>query len=76
MSVNLNEFEPRLLKMAKEMFEGKIKTLNLSLQQIECWQPSEVKDDLYREIFQEFDDAILWKIQLENALNELKVLQN
>lgn len=72
MSVELNEFTEDQLQFAIDMFIDKTDDINRSLQRLEDFPDGEVRKDLKAVYDVEFDTALLWKVQLMNALDEVK----
>jgi hypothetical protein len=73
MSVNLNEFTSEQLKFAIDLFTEKQNDFNYSLKLLEeKFEGGEIKSQLHAQIDKELDTAILFRIQFENALNEVK----
>jgi hypothetical protein len=71
MSVNLNEFSSAELQTAIDLFVDRVDYVNRQLQNLEDFSDSEFKEDAKREFNLYFDTLLLWKVQLENALQEV-----
>lgn len=72
MSVNLSDFTEEQLKFAIVIFKESQDDSNRKLQALEHLRPGDVRHDLELSYTTELDVAILFRIQLENALQEVK----
>jgi hypothetical protein len=50
--------------------------INYSLSAIDFWETSEIKTDMEAQLKVDFDNAILWKVQIENAKEINKINSN
>lgn len=72
MSVNLNEFSEDVLQYAIGIFIEAQDDCNRKISLIESWEEGSIKNSIYNELSFKLDSAILFRVQLENALKEVQ----
>jgi hypothetical protein len=72
MSVSLNDFSREELEFAINVMTDVIDDLNRKIQQLSDFEDSELKTGLMYDMDKDFETALLWRVQLSNALDEVK----
>lgn len=73
-NTKINEFELDEIELLLSAVNEKIDLLNGSIQRIQSWEESEIRNDLEEGFNKDLGVFILWKVQLENAkidINEM-----
>jgi hypothetical protein len=71
-NTKLNEFESHELDRMLKLVNEEIKTLFSCQKDTSKWDESELKDTLTKKYESELDIMLLWKVQIQNALNDIK----
>jgi hypothetical protein len=71
-NTKLNEFTLEQLKFLQGAVSAQAQEINYSLSAIDFWETSEIKTDMEAQLKVDFDNAILWKVQIENAISDIK----
>jgi hypothetical protein len=72
MSVSLNDFSREELEFAINVMTDVIDDLNRKIQQLSDFEDSELKTRFMSETDKDFETALLWRVQLSNALDQVK----
>lgn len=71
-NTKLNEFTIEQLEFLKGAVSAQAQEINYTLSAIDFWEDSDIKSDLEASAKADFDTAILWKVQIENAISDIK----
>lgn len=75
-NTKLNEFSKEQIERLLLLIQTELLTLQMTLARIEAWEDSSIKVKIQSDTQKEWDDLMLWKVQLLNARDDIKQLVN
>lgn len=71
-NTKLNEFSKKQIERLLLLIQTELLTLQMTLARIEAWEDSSIKVKIQSDTQKEWDDLMLWKVQLLNAKEDIK----